>query len=68
MARVQPNAEGKRGRLSPEQLGLLAKQLAGAPNPIQAARIRERLTRGLYGIEAQAGVQRYAPERRREGI
>src|SRR5262249_3532746 len=42
--------EGKGNRLSPEELGLLAKRLAGASNPIEAARIRERITRGFYGI------------------
>ena len=42
--------EGKGNRLSPEELGLLAKSLAAASNPIEAARIKERLTRGFYGI------------------
>ncbi|HYN09788.1 MAG TPA: hypothetical protein VES67_20565 [Vicinamibacterales bacterium] len=42
--------EGKGNLLSPEELGLLAKQLASASNPIEAARIKERLTRGFYGI------------------
>ncbi len=42
--------EGKGHRLSPEELGLLAKQLAGASDPVEAARIKERLTRGFYGI------------------
>ncbi len=42
--------EGKGNRLSPEELGLLAKQLAAASNPAEAARIKERLTRGFYGI------------------
>jgi hypothetical protein len=42
--------EGKGNRLSPEELGLLAKQLAGASDPIDAARIKERLMRGFYGI------------------
>src|SRR5207247_10983250 len=44
--------EGKGNRLSPEELGLLAKELAAARDPIEAARIKERLTRGFYGIEA----------------
>ena len=30
--------EGKGNRLSPEELGLLAKELAAAPNPIEAGR------------------------------
>ena len=42
--------EGKGNRLSPEELGLLAKRLAAASNPIEAARIKVRLTRGFYGI------------------
>jgi hypothetical protein len=42
--------EGKGNRLSAEELGLLAKRLAGASNPVDAAQIRERLTRGFYGI------------------
>jgi hypothetical protein len=44
--------EGKGNRLSPEELGLLAKELAAAADPIEAARIKERLTRGFYGIWA----------------
>lgn len=42
--------EGKGNRLSPKELGLLAKRLAAASDPIEAARIKERLTRGFYGI------------------
>ena len=42
--------EGKGNLLSSEELGLLAKQLASASNPIEAARLKERLTRGFYGI------------------
>jgi hypothetical protein len=42
--------EGRGNRLSPEELGLLGQQLAEASNPIEAARIKERLTRGFYGI------------------
>ena len=42
--------EGKGNRLSPEELGLLAKQLAAASDPIEAARLKERLARGFYGI------------------
>jgi len=42
--------EGKGNRLSPEELGLLAKDLAATTTPIEAARIKERLTRGFYGI------------------
>ncbi|MGA9628382.1 MAG: hypothetical protein WBL65_28420 [Bryobacteraceae bacterium] len=42
--------EGKGNRLGPEELGLLAKQLAAASNPVEAARTKERLMRGFYGI------------------
>jgi len=42
--------EGKGNRLGPEELGLLAKRLAASSNPVEAARIKERLTRGFYGI------------------
>ena len=42
--------EGKGNRLSPAELGLLAKRLASASTPVEAARIRESLTRGFYGI------------------
>src|ERR1700679_1959884 len=36
--------EGRGNRLSPEELGLLAKRLAAAPSSIEAARIKEQLT------------------------
>src|SRR5713226_4243631 len=42
--------EGKGNRLGPEELGLLAKRLTEVANPVEAARIKERLTRGFYGI------------------
>jgi hypothetical protein len=42
--------EGKGSRLGPEELVLLAKELATASNAADAARIRERLTRGFYGV------------------
>ncbi len=42
--------ESKGSKLSPEELGLLAKQLAGTSNPADAPRLKERLTRGFYGI------------------
>jgi hypothetical protein len=41
--------KGKGNRLKPQELGLLAKALAAAPDPIEAARIKQRLTRGFYG-------------------
>lgn len=42
--------ESKGNRLSPEELGLLAKQLAKTADPEEAARLKEQLTRGFYGI------------------
>ncbi|MFN0101654.1 MAG: hypothetical protein ACKV2U_06125 [Bryobacteraceae bacterium] len=42
--------EGKGNRLGPNELDVLAKRLAATSNPVDAARIRERLTRGFYGI------------------
>jgi hypothetical protein len=42
--------EGQGNRLSPEELGLLAKRLAAASDPVEAARLKEQLTRGFYGI------------------
>ena len=42
--------EGSADRLTPEQLGALAKQLAKSAGPNESARLRERLTRGFYGI------------------
>jgi hypothetical protein len=42
--------EGKGNRLSAEELGSLAKRLATASDPHEAARLKERLTRGFYGI------------------
>jgi hypothetical protein len=43
--------KGKGKRFTPRKLSLLAKQLASATNPLEAARIKERLTRGFYGIQ-----------------
>ena len=40
--------EGKGNRLGPEELGFLAKRLAAASNPVDAVRIKERLTRGFF--------------------
>lgn len=42
--------EGKGNRLTPQELGLLAKKLAAAKDACEAARLRERITRGFYGI------------------
>jgi hypothetical protein len=42
--------EGRGNRLDPAELRLLAKRLAAASNPIEAAGIKERLMRGFYGI------------------
>jgi hypothetical protein len=42
--------EGRGHTLSPRELGLLAKKLAAARDPIEAARLKERITRAFYGI------------------
>jgi anthranilate phosphoribosyltransferase len=42
--------ESKSYRLSPEELGLPAKKLAAAKDPKEAARVRQRIARGFYGI------------------
>jgi hypothetical protein len=42
--------EAQGHRLSPEELGLLANKLAKAANAEEAARVRELITRGFYGI------------------
>jgi hypothetical protein len=42
--------EGESNRLTPEELGSLAKDLSTAPDTAEAGRIRERLTRGFYGV------------------
>jgi hypothetical protein len=42
--------EGQGQLLSPAELGVLAKKLAAASDPKEAARLKERLTRGFYGI------------------
>jgi len=39
----------RRSRLSPEELGLLAKRLAAAFDPIRAARLKKKVNRGFYG-------------------
>jgi hypothetical protein len=42
--------EGRGNLLSPEELGLLGRRLVSASNPAEAARVKERITRGFYGI------------------
>jgi len=41
---------GRGQALTPSELGVLSKQLAATTDPAQAARLRERLARGFYGI------------------
>jgi len=43
-------APGQGNRLSPDELGVLAKRLASASDPADVAETKERLTRGFYGI------------------
>jgi hypothetical protein len=42
--------ESKGHRLNPKELGRLAKRLTATQDPKEAARLRELLTRGFYGI------------------
>jgi len=42
--------ESKGHRLGPEELGLLANRLAATHDLKEAARLRQRITRGFYGI------------------
>ena len=42
--------EGEGNRLNSEELGIVAKDLAAALDRAVAAHIRERLTRGFYGL------------------
>lgn len=42
--------QGKGSQLSPRELGLLAKKLAAARDPAEAAELKERITRGFYGV------------------
>jgi len=42
--------EAEAHRLSPEELGALAKRLAVTKDAKEAARLREKLARGFYGI------------------
>jgi hypothetical protein len=42
--------EGQGHKLTPRELGVLARRLARVTDPTAAARLRERLTRGFYGI------------------
>jgi hypothetical protein len=42
--------DGQAQLLTPRELRLLSRKLARAKDPGEAARLRERLTRGFYGI------------------
>ena len=42
--------ESKANQLAPDELGRLAKQLEECSDPSEAESLRERLTRGFYGI------------------
>ena len=44
------NLSGKGHRFGPDELGLLAGRLVFAADPMGVADIRERMTRGFYGI------------------
>jgi len=42
--------EGEAHKLSPAELGALARRLAATRDPAETSRLRERLARGFYGI------------------
>lgn len=42
--------EGRGHALSPRELGLLAKKLAAARDPVEVAHLKEKIARGFYGI------------------
>jgi hypothetical protein len=42
--------EGRAQALSPRELGAWARKLATTRDPVEAARIKERIARGFYGI------------------
>ena len=45
---------GETATLSPEALGLLAKQMVDAPDPAEADRLQAEIVRGFYGGPAHA--------------
>lgn len=42
--------QGRSQRLNPRELGLLGRKLETAKSPEEAARLRERIARGFYGV------------------
>lgn len=52
MALADQMAERKGSWLGADELELVAKELATASGAAEAAPIRERLTRGFYGLQA----------------
>ena len=53
------NVPGRVGnRLSPDKLGLLGDRLSAASDPVEAARLKEGLTRGFYSIGLLASSAR----------
>jgi hypothetical protein len=45
---------GEHRRLSPEELGQLAKLMVEAKDPAEADRLQEEIVRGFYGSDAHA--------------
>jgi hypothetical protein len=45
---------GEDRRLSPEELGQLAKRMVEAKDPIEADRLQEEIVRGFYGSQSLA--------------
>ena len=42
--------ESRASKLSPKEMGVLARKLAKSSDPVEAAKLKERLARGFYGI------------------
>lgn len=42
--------ESKASLMTPEEIGELSRRLSGCSDPVEAERLKERLTRGFYGI------------------
>ncbi len=42
--------ESRSGLLTPEEIGALSRQLAACTDPVQAERLKERITQGFYGV------------------
>jgi hypothetical protein len=44
----------RKAPLTPDELGILAKQMAETPDPQEAERLQADIVRGFYGLNADA--------------